>query len=189
MSMEKTNLGKNIFVYPMPVTLLGTKNEEKVNFMALGWLTRANGNPPLLVAGVNKAHLTTQLLKENKAFSINYPSEDMIKEVDYCGLVSGRKEDKSNLFTVEYGELKDAPLIKECPLSLECKMVDVYQMPTHNLFIGEIIATYADEKILTDGKPDMAKLNPLLLTMPDNNYWTVGEKAGKAWNIGRELKK
>ncbi|AUB55564.1 flavin reductase [Methanobacterium subterraneum] len=185
--MEKTNLGKNSFVYPMPVTLLGTKHGKKANFMALGWLTRANGNPPLLVAGVNKAHFTNQLLMENKAFSINYPAEDMIREVDYCGLVSGQKEDKSQIFTVEYGELEDAPLIKECPLSLECKLVDVYQMPTHNLFIGEIIATYADEKILTEGIPDLGKLNPLLLTMPDNYYWTVKEKVGKAWNIGREL--
>ena len=187
--MEKTNLGKNSFIYPMPVTLLGTKHGETSNFMALGWLSRANGNPPLLVSGINKAHLTTELLKENKAFSINYPTADMIKEVDYCGLVSGRKEDKSQLFTVENGEIEGVPLIKECPLSLECKLVDVYEMPTHNLFVGEIIATYADEEILTGGKPDMGKLNPLLLTMPDNHYWNVGKKAGKAWNIGLELKK
>lgn len=187
--MEKTNLGGNSFIYPMPVTLLGTKNGETPDFMALGWLSRANGNPPLLVAGVNKVHLTGQLIVENQAFSINYPSADMIKEVDYCGLVSGRKEDKSRLFTVEYGELENAPLIKECPLSMECKLYDVYEMPTHNLFVGEIIASYADEDILTDGKPDMAKLNPLLLTMPDNHYWTVKGKAGKAWNIGMELKK
>jgi len=187
--MEKTNIGKNVFVYPMPVTLLGTKHGETADFMALGWLSRVNGNPPLLVAGVNKAHLTNQLLKENKTFSINYPTEDMIEKVDYCGLVSGRKEDKSQLFTIEYGAMEDVPLIKECPLSLECKLVDVYEMPTHNLFIGEIIASYADEKILTRGKPDMSKLNPLLLTMPDNNYWTVKEKVGKAWDIGRGLKK
>jgi flavin reductase (DIM6/NTAB) family NADH-FMN oxidoreductase RutF len=186
--MDKTNLGTNSFIYPMPVTLLGTRNGETANFMALGWLSRANGNPPLLVAGVNKVHLTSQLLMENSGFSINYPTEDMIKKVDYCGLVSGRKEDKSQLFTVEYGEMEDAPLIKECPLSLECKLVDVYEMPTHNLFVGEIMATYADEKILTEGKPDMSKLKPLLLTMPDNNYWDVKEKVGKAWSIGKDLK-
>ncbi|WP_236950969.1 MULTISPECIES: hypothetical protein [Methanobacterium] len=58
--MEKTNLGNNSFVYPMPVTLLGTTHGETANFMALGWLSRANGNPPLLIAGVNKAHLTNQ---------------------------------------------------------------------------------------------------------------------------------
>lgn len=187
--MEKTNVGKNSFIYPMPVTLLGTGHGETVNFMALGWLSRANGNPPLLVAGVNKAHLTNQLLRKNNAFSINYPTENMIKKVDYCGLVSGRKEDKSQFFAIEYGELEDAPLIKECPLSLECKLVDVYEMPTHNLFVGEIIASYADENIMTDGKPDMSKLNPLLLTMPDNHYWSIGEKLGKAWSIGRELNK
>ena len=73
--------------------------------------------------------------------------------------------------------------------SLECKLYDIYEMPTHDLFVGEIIASYADKKILTDGKPDLAKLNPLLLTMPNNYYWTVKEKVGKAWDIGRELQK
>jgi flavin reductase (DIM6/NTAB) family NADH-FMN oxidoreductase RutF len=187
--MEKTNLGNNLFVYPMPVTLLGTKNRETANFMALGWLTRVNANPPLLAVGVNKAHLTNELIRENKTFSINYPSADLIKKVDYCGLVSGRKEDKSKLFTVEYGELETTPLIRECKLSLECEMVDIYEMATNDLFIGKIIASHADEKILTNGKPDMNKLNPLLLTMPDNHYWSVGEKVGKAWNIGRMLNK
>jgi len=189
LKMEKEKLGGNSFIYPMPVTLLGTKHGDVANFMALGWLSRANGNPPLLVVGINKAHFTTQLIRENRAFSINYPTAGMIQEVDYCGLVSGRREDKSQLFTVEYGELEQAPLIRECPLSLECKLYDIYEMPTHDLFVGEIIASYADKKILTDGKPDLAKLNPLLLTMPDNYYWTVKEKVGKAWDIGRELQK
>jgi flavin reductase (DIM6/NTAB) family NADH-FMN oxidoreductase RutF len=187
--MEKTNLGSNLFIYPMPVTLLGTKNGEIANFMALGWLTRVNANPPLLAAGVNKAHLTNELVRKNGTFSINYPSANIMEKVDYCGLVSGRKKDKSQLFKVEYGELETAPLIKECALSLECELVDIYEMATNDLFIGKIIASHAAEEILTDGKPDMGKLNPLLLTMPDNHYWSVGEKVGEAWSIGRKLDK
>jgi flavin reductase (DIM6/NTAB) family NADH-FMN oxidoreductase RutF len=186
--MKKMNLGKNVFMYPMPVTLLGTKIGEKANFMALGWLTRVNANPPLLAAGVNRSHMTNGLIHENKTFSINFPSADLIKKVDYCGLVSGRNEDKSHLFSVQYGNLKTAPLIEECPLSLECSLVDIYEMPTNDLFIGEITASYSDERYLTNGKLDMAKINPLLLTMPDNYYWKVGEKLGKAWNIGRNIR-
>lgn len=186
--MKKMNFGINVFTYPMLVTLLGTKMGQNANFMALGWLTRVNANPPLLAAGVNSSHLTNGLIRENKTFSINFPSVDLIQKVDYCGLVSGRKEDKSKLFNVQYGDLKTAPLIEECPLSLECRLFDIYEMPTNDLFIGEIKASYTDERYLTDGKLDMAKINPLLLTMPDNYYWKVGKKLGKAWNIGRDLK-
>jgi flavin reductase (DIM6/NTAB) family NADH-FMN oxidoreductase RutF len=149
--MEKIDLGTNVFIYPMPVTLLGTKIGEKPNFMALGWITRVNANPPLLAVGVNKTHLTNELIRKNKAFSVNFPSAEMIQKTDYCGLNSGREVDKSELFQVYYGELDTAPLIEECPLSLECKLVDIYEMPTNDLFIGEIIASYTEKNYLTDG--------------------------------------
>ena len=187
--MEKIDIGKNGFVYPMPVALLGTNIKDKANFMALGWVMRANNSPPMLTAGVNKNHLTNKAIRENKTFSVNFPSIDLIKETDYCGLVSGKRIDKSDLFEVYYGNLKTAPMIKECPLSLECKLTDIYEMPTNDLFIGEIVGTYTEEKYLTDKKPDIKKINPAVLTMPDNNYWKVGENIGKAWNIGKNLKK
>jgi len=187
--MEKINIGKNGFVYPMPVALLGANIEDKSNFMALGWVTRASMNPPLLIVSVNKNHLTNKAIRENETFSVNFPSIDMIEVTDYCGLVSGKRTDKSDLFEIYYGNLKTAPMIKECPLSLECKLNDIYEMPTSVLFIGEIVSTYTEEKYLTDDKPDIKKINPAVLTMPDNNYWTVGENIGKAWNIGKNLKK
>jgi flavin reductase (DIM6/NTAB) family NADH-FMN oxidoreductase RutF len=96
--------------------------------------------------------------------------------------------DKSGLFRVFYGELETAPLIEECPLGLECRLYQVVELPANDLFIGEIVAAYADEDCLTDGRPDILKINPLVLTMPDNNYWTVGEQAGQAWQAGKKLK-
>jgi flavin reductase (DIM6/NTAB) family NADH-FMN oxidoreductase RutF len=187
--MEKINIGKNGFIYPMPVALLGTKLEDKANFMALGWVMRANANPPLLTVAVNKNHLSNQSIRENKTFSVNFPCTEMLEETDYCGLVSGKREDKSALFEIFYGELKTAPMIKKFPISLECKLNDIYEMPSNDLFIGEIIATHTEEKYLTHGKPDIKKINPAVLTMPDNNYWSIGENVGKAWKIGRNLKK
>jgi flavin reductase (DIM6/NTAB) family NADH-FMN oxidoreductase RutF len=185
--MEKKKLGSNIFMYPMPVTLLGTKMGDRANFMTVGWITRLNNNPPLLGIGVNKVHHSNQLLRENKKFSINFPPAELIEKVDYCGITSGKNTDKSELFNVYYGNL-DVPLIEECTLSLECQLRDIYEMETNDLFIGEIVSSYTEEKYMSDGKLDMAKMDPLLLTMPDNNYWKVGEKAGKAWSIGRSLK-
>ena len=186
--MEKIDIGKNGFIYPMPVALLGTNVEDKANFMALGWVMRANNNPPMLTAAVNKNHLTNKNIREIKTFSVNFPSMDLIEETDYCGLVSGKRTDKSDLFEIYYGNLKTAPMIKECALSLECKLIDIYEMPTNDLFIGEIVSTYTEERYLTDNKPNIKKIKPVVLTMPDNNYWSVGENIGKAWNIGKNLK-
>lgn len=186
--MEKIDIGKNGFVYPMPVALLGTNVGDKANFMALGWVMRANNNPPMLTAAVNKNHLTNKAIRKMKTFSVNFPNRDLIELVDYCGLVSGKRTDKSDLFEIYYGNLKTAPMIKECSLSLECKLTDIYEMPTNDLFIGEIVSTYTEERYLTDNKPDIKKINPAVLTMPDNNYWSVGENIAKAWNIGKNLK-
>lgn len=186
--VDKIKINNNVFVYPMPVTLLGANVKGKANFMALGWVTRVNANPPMIGVGVRKSHYTPGGIKENKNFSINFPGAEMIKETDYCGLFSGEKTDKSNLFEVFYGELKTAPMIKECTLNLECRLVETLEFPTHYFFVGEITDAYSEEQYLTQGKPDIKKMDPLLLTMPDNNYWVVGDYAGAAWKIGKSLK-
>lgn len=186
--MKKLNVDANTFVYPNPVTLVGTMVGGKPNFMALGWISRMNFTPPCIGIGINRGHYTAKGIQETKTFSINYPSVDMVEVTDYCGIVSGSKVDKSSLFEVFYGFLKIAPMISESTLCMECKLIDAVELPTNYFFIGEIIASYTEEKYLTDGKLDIKKMNPLLLTMPDNTYWTVGEFAGKAWSIGKKLK-
>ncbi|MDQ1274511.1 MAG: hypothetical protein QG610_82 [Euryarchaeota archaeon] len=111
--VEKVKINNNVFVYPMPVTLLGANVKGKANFMALGWTSRVNGNPPMLGVGIHKAHYTPEGIIENRNFSVNFPSSEMVKETDYCGIDSGKKIDKSSLLEVIYGELETAPMIKE----------------------------------------------------------------------------
>ena len=113
----------------------------------------------------------------------------MVEVTDYCGIVSGKRSDKSGLFEIFYGELETAPMIKTCPLCLECRLFDSLDLPTNSIFVGEIVASYTEERFLSDGKPDITKMHPLVLTMPDNRYWTVGDYAGKAWNMGKRFKK
>ena len=103
---EKINIGNNVYVYPMPVTLVGAQVEGKANFMAVGWVSRVNANPPYIGISINKNHYTTKGILENGSFSVNFPSADMVKKTDYCGIVSGRKEDKSKLFEVFYGKIE-----------------------------------------------------------------------------------
>jgi len=187
--MEKIKISNNTFIYPMSIVMAGAMVEGKINYMAVGWVTRVNGNPPMVGFSSNKVHYTNKGIRKYKEFSICIPSLDLIKEVDYGGIVSGSKVDKSELFESFYGELKYAPMIKNCPISMECKLAQVVELPSHEFFIGEIIGVYTEERYITEGKPDIKKINPFTLTMPDNNYWSIGEMAGKAWNIGKMVKK
>jgi len=184
--MEKQQIGQNFFI-PMPVVLVGTQAEGKANFMAVGWITRVNGNPPMIACGIGSHRFTARGIAETKTFSVNIPSSDMLEKTDYCGIVSGEKTDKSQVFDVFYGSLKTAPMIRECPVTLECTLVQSVLLPTHTLFIGEIAAVYADGRAIQDGKPDFPAIDPLFLTMPDNRYWTLGKYAGDAWSAGKKL--
>ncbi len=183
---RKMNIGAQAFI-PMPVALVGALVGGKPNFMTVGWITRVNFVPPMIAVGINKDHYTPVGIREHGTFSINFPSAALVEKTDYCGIVSGRSADKSAVFEVFYGEIETAPMIGECGLCLECRVSSVVELPTNNLFIGEIVAAHADEHCLTDGKLDVRKMNPLILTMPDNNYWLLGDFAGKAWCAGRKI--
>jgi flavin reductase (DIM6/NTAB) family NADH-FMN oxidoreductase RutF len=141
----------------------------------------------MIVCGIGNHHYTAKGIAETKTFSVNIPSSDLLEKIDYCGMVSGEKADKSSIFDVFYGPLKTAPMIRECPICIECQLIQTIPLPTNTLFIGEISGAYADEKLITDGKPDYAKIDPLLLTMPDNHYWKLGECIGEAWSAGRRF--
>jgi flavin reductase (DIM6/NTAB) family NADH-FMN oxidoreductase RutF len=186
--MGKVTVKKNLFCLPWTQTILGTMLKGKVNFMALDWVTRVNFSPPMLGICVNKQNATHEAILDTKEFSVNVPSVDMMEITDYTGLVSGKQVDKSSLFEIFYGELKKAPMIKNCPITIECKVVETVNLPTNNFFIGEMINIYSEEKYLSEEKPNYEKIKPFLLTMPDNTFWSLGNPIGKAWNAGKKLK-
>jgi len=184
--MTKQQIGNNFFI-PMPVVLVGTQVKGKANFMTVGWCARANANPPMILCGIGNPHYTPKGIMETKTFSVNIPSSDLLEKTDYCGLVSGNTADKSQVFDVFYGSLKTAPMIKECPVSLECRLVQTVPLPTNSLYIGEIAGAYADGRVIKNNIPDFSEIDPLFLTMPDNRYWTLGKYAGDAWSAGKKL--
>ena len=187
--MEKNKLGARTFLYPMPTTLVGANVNGKPNYLTIAYCGIVQHSPAMIAVTLGKPHYTNAGIKENGTFSVNIPSAEMVKITDYCGLFSGSKVDKSKLFETFYGKLKTAPMIRECPVNLECKLVQTLDFGgTNEVFIGEIVEAYAEEQYLTDGLPDLKKINPIVFSMHDNNYWTVGEHLGKAWKIGREFK-
>jgi flavin reductase (DIM6/NTAB) family NADH-FMN oxidoreductase RutF len=187
--MKKIFDQKNLFCLPWAQTILGTHLEGRPNFMALDWLTRVNFKPAMLGICVNKGNASRQAVLETGEFSINLPGEEMMAVTDYTGLVSGRKVDKSGLFEVFYGELGSAPMIADCPLTMECRLDRTVDLPTNSFFIAEIVNIHIEEECFTDGRPDIRKMRPFLLTMPDNRFWSIGECIGKAWDAGKQLRR
>jgi flavin reductase (DIM6/NTAB) family NADH-FMN oxidoreductase RutF len=185
--MEKIEVSAERLYYPMPCSLVGANVGGKGNFLTVAWFTMVNPKPACVLVTMNKSHYTNAGITENGTFSVNIPSVHMAEKVDYCGLVSGWKVDKSALFETFYGKLKTAPMIKECPFSVECRLIQTVELPMEQLFIGEIAAAYSEDRYLTAGTPDMAKMNPLLLIQPRKMYAAVGADVAPAWEIGKKL--
>lgn len=182
----KITLGAKNCLYPMPTTIVGANVNGGPNYITIAHVGIMDSGTISL--GMNKTHHTNAGIKENGTFSVNIPSVAMVKETDYCGLVSGKTVDKANLFSNFYGKLETAPMIKECPINMECKLIQTVDLPRHDIFIGEIIETYCEDKYMTDSVVDFAKVQPILFTMNDTGYWKLGERFARAWSIGKNFR-
>lgn len=185
--MAKKDLDAGFSFYPMPVVIVGSVVDGKPNFMTVAWLTRLNYEPPLVGVSIGLGQHTAKGIRQTGQFSINVPSVDQVVLTDYCGLVHGSTEDKSGHIEMLTGTLESAPMVGQCPLNAECRLIQTVELPRDYLFIGEVVSVRADEDILTDGEIDPLKLRPFMLTMPDNSYWALGERVGDAWSIGKPL--
>ena len=182
----KIDIGPKNCLYPLPTTLIGTLVNGKPNFITIAHVGIMDLGSVSL--GMNKNHFTNAGIKENGTFSINIPSVKMVKKTDYCGLVSGKTENKAGLFKTFFGKLKTAPMIEECSINMECELIKTVDFPNHDVFMGKIVTTYCDEDIFSEGSVDFGKVQPLLFVMNDRSYWSLGNKIAKAWDVGKDLK-
>ncbi len=168
--------------------LVGANVDGKPNFEAIAWFNIADYNPYLISVSSDKSHYTNKGIREHKEFSVNIPSADMAAVTDYCGTHSGEKVDKSRIFDVFYGELKNAPMISECPINVECRLTRTIQLSRNELLIGEIAGVYIEDRYLTDAKPDLRKINPLVFEEGVGNYWKLGDHIGRIGNMEKDRK-
>lgn len=189
--MGKIKLGPRTLVYPMPATLVGANVDNKPNFMAVAWCGIANGNPPMISVAIRHQRYTYKGIRQNMTFSVNVPSVDMVKETDYCGITSGTDVDKVEIcrFNVFYGKLENAPLIEQCPVNLECKVVHILDLGSHNCIIARIEEIHVSGECMTDGEPDINKIKPFaFITGKPSQYQSIGDYLAGALSIGKELK-
>ncbi len=187
--MSKIKLGAYPYIYPMPTVIVGTTVNNQPNFITISYVGIVQHKPPMVSITLVKSHYSNIGIKESKSFSINIPNTKMLKETDFVGMNSGSTNDKASLFSVFYGDQKNAPMISETPLNLECKLVEIINLKNDSeIFIGEIIETYSEKKYIRKGYPYMKKLDPILFSVNSNSYYNVGRRIGWAWKTGLKIK-
>lgn len=186
-TFKKKNIGSTLALYPTPVTIVGTKVDEKVNWINIAHIGIVGMDKLLL--SMAKSHYSNKGIKENRNASVNLINKDMIVRADYVGLVSGHKKDKSKVFEYYYEKFDTAPLIKDSPVSMECELIDNYETDSEDNFIFQVVNTYVNEDVLdSSGKLNYEKIKPILFEMPNKSYIEAGNIVGKCWHDGNQYK-
>ncbi len=167
-------------LFPCPVVLVTcVDNYGKPNIITLAWVGTVCSEPPIIALGIRPTRYSYKLIKDQKEFVVNIPSAKILKESDYCGITSGKTVDKfsETKLTQEKGTKVKAPLIRECPVNMECILKDVSPLGAHDIFLGEIVQVHVDEDILDDkGNIDFTKADPFVFNQGE--YWSIHQKLG-----------
>ena len=185
----KKSVGARTIAFPTPVWVVGTYDKEgKPNVMTAAWAGICCSKPPCVSISLRKTTYTYGNIMERKAFTINIPSEEHVKEADYFGVVSGRDVNKFTAtgLTPVRSNLVDAPYVKEFPLILECKVTHTIEIGLHTQFIGEIMDVKADSSMLDKkGLPSIKKVKPIVFGPGNRTYHGIGKYIGQAFSIGK----
>ncbi len=190
----KTTFGPQKIMFPCPTTLVVTGSMEKANIVTIAWVSLLTSQPPTLGISVGTRGFSAEEIKANKDFTVNIATVSIMTEADFCGIRSGRDLDKfaETGLTKMPSTVVRSPIIRECPLNLECKLVDWRIIGRTNHFVGEIVQTHVDTNLLKDtdniGSIDIRAFDPLIYIGGVREYRRVGEKAGDPYKIGNELK-
>ena len=187
----KVKLGTVPLVFPIPIALAGAQVQGRPNYVTVGDCGIMGIRPALVYISSNKAHYTNEGILEHGTFSLNFPSTDLLTETDFCGIVSGREVDKSALFESFYGELGTAPMIQECPVNLECRVVKEFSIEQRQIFVGEVVQAHVNADLVrveegTRRIADMQRLDPIIYGL-DNRYYRIGAPIGVGYQEGRRL--
>jgi len=165
---------------PVPVVMVScADNEGKPNIITLAWAGTINSDPPMVSISVRKPRYSHDLIKEKGEFVINLPNRKLTFATDYCGVKSGRDMNKFEVMnlTPEKASIVSVPIIKECPVNLECVVKQVIELGSHDMFLAEVVATNVDEALLDEnGKLDLNKAD--LICYSHGEYYPLGKSLG-----------
>lgn len=189
--MDKVELSPQDITPVRLIFIAGANVSGRSNFMEIGGGGSVSFNPPMIALPIQPHRYTLKGIMENKTLSVNIPLVSQVKEADYTGIISGTETDKTKdcHFDVFYGKLKTAPMIKQCPLNMECSLMHIISSNSHAIVIGRIEASYVSGEYVKDGKLNLGDMNPLLWIPSKADYVGIGDAVGKCWVIGKEIQK
>ena len=188
--MAKVKWKPGTFIYPIPVVMVSCGTMEKSNIITVAWTGILNTNPPTVYISVRPTRYSYKLIKESKEFVINLTTKDLVKQTDWCGVKTGEKVDKFKEMNLhkEKANFVKCPMIKESPVSIECKVKEEKKLGSHSVFISEVMAINADEKYIDqNGAFDISKCD--LIAYANGGYYLLGKKLGTFGYSVRKKKK
>ena len=178
--MSKVQWKGGTFIYPIPAVMVSCGTMEESNIITVAWTGILNTNPAMCYISVRPERYSHNIIKENGEFAINLTTRQLAYATDWCGVKSGRDVDKFKemKLTKERANIIKAPLIKECPVSVECKVKEIVPLGSHDMFVAEIVAIDADEKYIDKkGAFDISKCD--LIGYANGGYYPLESKIGK----------
>lgn len=177
--MAKQKWKGSTLLAPVPSVLVSCGNAENANLITIGWTGIAASHPPKLYISVRPERYSYDIIKKSGEFCVNLPTADMVRAVDYCGVKSGRDNDKfadCKLTKAESFEVSCVS-VAECPITLECKVSDIIPLGSHDMFLADILAVSVDESLVDDkGRLMLEKAN--LFAYAHGDYFALGKKIG-----------
>lgn len=150
--MKKLNFKPGAMLNPVPVVMVSCGNKDEKNIITVAWTGIVNSNPPLTYVSVRKERHSHHIIRESGEFVINLCTEELAFAADYCGVKSGKDVNKfeEQKLTAGRGEKVSCPLIVQSPLNLECKVKEIHEYGSHDMFVAEIVNVQADESLIDE---------------------------------------
>ena len=177
--MSKIMWKPGTFLYPIPAVMVSCGTMLKSNIITVAWTGIINTNPAIIYISVRPSRFSYQIIKKNKEFVINFTDEKLVYQTDWCGIKTGSKIDKFKemKLTKEKAKFVNCPMIKESPVSVECKVIEIKEFESHHMFIAEVLAIHADTRFIdSNGAFDISKCN--LTAYANGGYYKLGRKIG-----------
>ena len=178
--MSKVTWKSGTFIYPLPAVMVSCGTMEKSNIITVAWTGIINTDPAMCYISVRPTRHSYEIIKKTGEFVINLTTKDLAYATDWCGVKTGAKVDKFKemKLTKEKANFVNCPMIKESPVSVECKVKKIRELGSHHMFIAEILGINADEKYINEnGAFDISKCD--LIAYSNGNYYSLGKKIGR----------
>ena len=177
--MSKVSWQGGALIAPIPAVMVSCGDMENSNIITVAWCGITNTIPPKTYVSIRPSRHSYGIIKEKREFVINLTPSNLAKTADYCGIYTGKKVDKfaKCSLTKEKATKVDAPMIAECPISIECKVTDIIPLGSHDMFLADIVAVNVDEKLLMDNKLCINRAH--LCAFAHGEYYKLGERIGK----------